>query len=224
MKKTLLLASLCLTLGMAAAWAAPVQGTTNPNAFTQDYIDWCQYGCNVASLVSPRAWVSHGGATGAVGLNGGFQNFYNLQQGSSWSGNFPSGTGLIYNGAVFGNAPTGIMTTFDSGVWGVGAYVQATLYGPFSATISLFDQNNNFLGSYTANGVSDDGSIATALFIGASGVGPIFAAQFDVIDQLGTEDFAIGQVNMNTTPEPGTMVLFGTSVLGLAGCLRRRFL
>jgi hypothetical protein len=221
MKRTLFVALLCLTLG-TAAWAAPIQGTTNPNAFTRDYIDWCQYGCAFGSFPSPQAWVSHGGAAGTLSLNPGFQSFYSPQQGSSWTGNFVNGMGLIYNGLVFGNTPiTGIVASFKSGVSGVGAYVQSDILGPFSAMISLFDQHSNFLGSYTANGVSDT-KVGTALFIGASGVGPIFAAQFDVIDVNGNEDFAIGQVNVNTIPEPGTLVLFGSGVLGLTGLLQRK--
>jgi hypothetical protein len=220
--KKLTLLIFCVVLGIGSGWAA-ITGTTNPNSFTQDYVDWCQYGCTGASLATPQAWLSNGGLTGTVGLNGGFQNFYNLQQGNGWNGNFPAGMGLIYNGAVFGNVPTGIVSTFDTGVVGVGAFIQANFYGPFSATISLFDQNSNFLGAFTANGVSN-GNVGTALFIGAYGVGDIFAAQFDVVDLNGNEDFSIGQMNMNTTPEPGTLVLFGSSALGLAGYLRRRFL
>ena len=52
MKKILLLTLLCLTHGLGAGWAHPIQGTTNPNAFTQNHIDWCQYGCNRVSGIT----------------------------------------------------------------------------------------------------------------------------------------------------------------------------
>ena len=224
MKRTILLTVLGLTLGLGTAWATIV-GTTNPNAFTQDSINWCQFGCSFTGFGSPQPWVSNGGATGTVGLHtGGLQAFFsNPQQGNSWIGNFPDGMGLIYNGFVFDGIPAGIVLTFASGLAGVGAYIQADKFGPFSATITLFDQNNNSLGSFTANGVSN-ANVGTALFIGASSsTVAVYAAQFDVVDVNGNNDFAIGTVNFNPIPEPSSVLLFGSSALGMASVVRRRF-
>jgi hypothetical protein len=224
-KRTILLTLLCLTIGLGTAWAVPIQGTTNPNAFTQDSINWCQFTCFGAGFVPPQPWVSNGGATGTVDLHNDMgQNFYNFQQGTSWNGNFPVGMGLIYNGFVFGAQPLDIVTTFSSGVSGIGAYIQATTFGPFSATITLLDQNNNPLGSFTANGVSN-AVVGTALFIGASNsTGGVYSAQFDVTDVNGNVDFAIGTVNFNSTiPEPSSLLLLGSSALGVACVIRRRF-
>lgn len=219
MKKLVLLV-VCFVLSVGSAWAQ--NGITNPATINQDFVDWCQYGCNGSSFASPQAWTSNVGFTGTVGLNGGFQNFYNQQQGNGWNGNFPSSMGVVYNGVVFGNDPTGIVATFDTGVYAAGAYIQANFYGPFSSTITLFDQSSNPIFSYSHNGYSD-GTPGTALFLGAGDNVRFWAIQFDVIDQFGAEDFAIGQMNINETPEPGTLLLFGSSALGLAGYLRRRF-
>ena len=222
MKRPILFTLLVLTLGLGTAWATVV-GTTNPNAFTQDSINWCQYGCAFAGFVPPQPWVSNSGATGTVDLRNDMgQDFYNPQQGTSWNGNFPAGMGLIYNGFVFGGQQLGIVTTFNSGLSGVGAYIQADTFGPFSATITLFDKNNNSLGSFTANGVSNN-NVGTALFIGASSLsGAVYAAQFDVVDVNGTEDFAIGTVNFNSVPEPSSLLLFSSAAVGVAGMIRRR--
>src|SRR3974390_637510 len=98
MKKFAVLA-VCLFVA-GSAWAQV--GITNPNAINQDHVNWCQYGCLDGAYASPQAWTSNMGFTGTVGLNGGFQDFYNEQQGWSWLGNFQSGMGLVYNGSAFG--------------------------------------------------------------------------------------------------------------------------
>ena len=243
MKRTVLLTVFCLTLALGMAWANPIQGTTNPNAFTEDNIDWCQFGCAGLAETTPQPWVSHGGATGTIGLhNGGMQGFYSFREGTqlgtTWVGNFPSGTGVLYNGYSFGCAlkgvgcqPAGIKIAFDSPVEGVGAYIQGTNHGPFSATITLFGQNGNSLGSFTADGVSDKIE-GTALFIGASSAVPIFAVQFDANSAgnpldlnclAGCEDFAIGTLKFNSSiPEPSSLLLFASSAIGVAGVIRRR--
>ena len=243
MKRTMLFTLLALALGLSTAWANTIQGTTNPNAFTQDSINWCQFGCIGAGETSPQPWVSNDGATGTIGLhNGGFQGFYSFQQGTqlgtTWVGNFPSGMGVLYNGFVFGCAfpdvgchQVGIRITFNSAVEGVGAYIQGANHGPFSATITLFDQNGNSLGSFPADGVADTQQ-GTALFIGASSAVPIFAVQFDAnsagnpLDPnclAGCEDFAIGTLKFNSSiPEPSSLLLFASSAIGVAGVIRRR--
>jgi len=229
-------------LGLGTAWAN-IQGTTNPNAFTQDSINWCQFGCSTTGFPSPQPWVSNDGATGTVGLhNGGFQGFYSFREGTqlgtTWVGNFPSGMGVLYNGFVFGCAfpdvgchQVGIRITFNSAVEGVGAYIQGANHGPFSATITLFDQNGNSLGSFPAGGVADTQQ-GTALFIGASSAVPIFAVQFDAnsapnpLDPnclAGCEDFAMGTLKFNSSiPEPSSLLLFASSAIGVAGVIRRR--
>jgi len=221
MKKLALLLC-CLVLGLGSGWAA-VTGTTNPNLFN-DYVNWCQFGCAGNQFATPQSFSSIlNGVTGEVGLVGTLQGFYNLKQGSSWNGNFATGMGLIYNGAAFRNTPTQIATTFDVGLYGAGAWIQSNFYGPFTASIELFDSSYQSLGLFTTGGVSN-GNPGTALFIGALDTVPdVWAAQFDVIDQFGDHDFAIGTLGVSTTPEPGTLLLVVPSALGLAGVLRRRF-
>ena len=226
MKKFALLV-FCLVLALGIGWGQAGL-VTNPAVINQDYIAWCaNFGCPASPYVpgipSPQPWVSNAGLTGTVGLNGGFQNFSNPLNGVTWAGNFPTGMGLIYNNRLWGNTDAGIVTTFDTGVYAAGAYIQSDYYGPFTAYVTLFDQNSNVIATFSALGTSN-GTLGTALFIGASDTVPFYAMQFDVVDHFGINDVAIGTEWVNTTPEPGTLVLFGSSVLGLAGCLRRRFL
>jgi len=223
MKKLLSLSLLCLALGISNAQAQT--GTTNPALFN-DTVDWCQFGCAGAQLASPQAWTSTLGNTGVVGLVGTLQGFYNLQQDVTWGGNFADNMGVVYNGAAYGNTPTDIAAQLDEGVYGVGAYIEADWYGPFSATISLYDGSDLLIGSYSTTGYSayDPG---TALFIGAYISNPdVWAVQFDATGIGPYEpDFAIGTMGLMTTapiPEPSTLLLMGPSLLGLFGYARRR--
>ena len=223
MKKLTLLV-FCLVLATGSGWAG-VTGTTNPALFN-DYVNWCQYGCGGGQFATPQTYVSGLGNTGSVGLVGTMEGFYNLQQGTSWNGNFANGMGLIYNGSAFGNIPTSIATTFDTGVFGAGAYIQANYFGAFTASLELFDVNYQSLGIYTTTGTADT-NVGTALFIGAfdlSGMPDVYAAQFAAYGIGPAEpDFSIGSLGLATVPEPSSLLLLGTSVLGLAGYVRRRF-
>jgi len=223
MKKLALLV-FCLVLGLGSAWAG-ISGTTNPATINQDYYDWClQFGCynNYYQFATPQPITSQiYGVTGTVGLNGGFQNFYNLQEGVTWSGQFANSEGILYNGRLFGNSDASFVLTFDTGVYAAGAYIQSDYYGPFTAFVTLYDINSQVIGTISATGNSGFGP-GTALFIGAFDNVPFYAAEFGVLDQFGLNDVAIGTTWINTTPEPGTLVLFGSSALGLAGFLRRR--
>ncbi len=221
MKKLLLAVCCVVLLGLGSAWAGVV-GTTDPTQFN-DSVDWCQYGCAGAQLPSPQSFTSAGGNTGTVGLVGTMQGFYNLQQGNGWNGGFPAAMGLVYNGAFFGNTPTGIAATLDNGVAGVGAWLQDNyLLDDYTATIQLFDMNYQSLGSFSVRVAGG----SPAIFIGAFGDQPVYAAQFDITDSTsGTEDFAMGTLktasSVPTTPEPSSLLMLG-SALGLAGMFRRR--
>jgi len=49
-------------------------------------------------------------------------------------------------------------------------------------------------------------------------------AYMNALGKIGSEAFTIyGTTSVTATPEPGTIVMFGTGILGLAGAVRRRF-
>lgn len=228
MKRATLLFLLCIALGATCA-SASITGSTDPTQFP-DAVDWCvQYGCQNTpfTLASPQAFTSAGGVGGFVGNVGTLQPFEVRQQGTSWLGNFPANMGIIYNGVTsLGNTPADIAATFNVGVFGAGAWIQAEHFGVFTATVTLFDANFQPLGSFTTQGDSEN--TGTALFIGAfDTTADVWAAEFNVVDVNGVDDFAIGTLRLQTSqqtgvPEPGTLTLLGTSALGLFGAIRRR--
>jgi hypothetical protein len=225
-KKASLLFLLCCVLGATYASAAII-GTTDPNLF-QDSVNWCTQFNNCANTPfvepSPSVFISGGGITGSVGNVGTLQPFEVRQQGVSWNGNFPADMGIVYNGvSTLGNDPADIAATFDVGVFGAGAYIQARNFGAFTATVTLFDINFQSLGSFSAQGDSE--SSGAALFIGAYDTSAdVYAIQFSVQDINGADDFGIGTLGIQTSavPEPGTLMLLGPSALGLLGVVRRR--
>ena len=141
MKRISLILLLCMTLGASFAWASII-GSTNSNDFN-DPVDWCvQYNnCQNTPFLepSPSAFSSLGGVSGLVGIVGTQQPFEVRQQGVSWNGNFPANMGVVYNAvSTQNNTPADIAATFNSGVFGAGAYIQAEHYGAFTATVTLF--------------------------------------------------------------------------------------
>lgn len=202
-------------------------GSTNPLQFSLDTVDWCQsgFGCAGNQIATPQPWISSLGNTGYVGLAYTGEGFYNLQQDSSWGGNFNNLMGLIYNGASSGNIPTVIAVTFDQGQYGAGAWIQATYSGAFTATVTAYNGDYQPVFSYTVSGISASNP-GHALFIGVLDSSPnIWALEFDAVGVGPTEpDFAIGSMLLNgsTVPEPSSLLLMGVGLVGLRVFVRRR--
>jgi hypothetical protein len=226
MRKLALWSVLFLSLGVGSAWAS--EFGTSDLALFNDTVNWCQVGGCAGATSSSATWTSAGGVTGTVALEGG-QDFLNYQQvgassSNTWYGNFPANMGLIYN---YGQSD--IVITFDQPVpvYGVGAYIQANYYGGFRGTIDLYDASNDLLVAYQAIGVTAPvgSSGVNALFIGGGGLMMVSSVDFHVQDASGNNDFAIGTMELSTTPmttpEPCSMLLMG-SFLGVLGFIRRK--
>lgn len=182
-----------------------------------DFVDWGQLGPVFTVVPSP----SNGGIPGITMTSNG-TSMERRDQGNGWRGNFALGDHLIWNQDTQGN----IIIDFSTGIFGAGAQVQSDIFGPFTGTISAFDQSMNLLGIFNFNGTSTTDGDNSAVFAGVLDTSPdIFRLAFSATDQFGSVDFAINHLDLVTgaqsVPETGmTLFLMVVALVGL-GLMRR---
>jgi hypothetical protein len=198
-----------------------------------DIIDWGQLG-NLGGLVgSPQVVSTFNGNSAVVGnINGG--GFVPSQEGFNWFGGFDYGESLVWTGnpnlGIGGGGPFAIVLANPVGSFGFN--IEADLIAPFTVTVAAFDSSGNPLLTYTFNGnygcgfgngcasftgVGDTtgGNIASILISTNSPSDPTFANDF----AINNPSFTYGAV---VIPEPSSLLLLGSGLLGLAGVIRRK--
>jgi hypothetical protein len=135
------------------------------------------------------------------------------QQGNGWAGNFTPGDFLVWT-----NNHGPLTFLFDQGYNDVGAQIQPNFYGAFTAELQVYN-GTTLLGTVTEVGNSTNAGDGSAIFIGANDLtGPnITKAVFSIV---GSRDFAIDTLYLSNTPEPGSLLLLGTGLIGIAGVSR----
>jgi len=210
----LVFASLVLSSVAATADTLVTSSVIGPT----DSVNWAQLGPEFSSIPNPFNFTTTGGVTG-------FGSYFNnagaanagqvLVQGSSWLGNFAPGE---YVNWTQGNGP--ITLTFNQGFKQIGAHIQEAFYGAFVAQIC--DIN----GCFTENGNSTGAGDGSAIYLGIYSGTPINSVTFSILSAAGDpNDFAIDQMTLggSPTPEPSTLLMLGSGLVGLAGFVRRKF-
>jgi hypothetical protein len=152
--------------------------------------------------------------------------------GTSWWLDYPNGTHVLYSGNFFSVGSGPVTITFSTPVSEFGFLFQNNNDNKPSSAVNSFALYNGstLLGTYTGTIVSTDQNGNVLIFIGAQDIGGGITS---IIVSGDHNDFAIGPVTFQpdsptndpgptATPEPGTLLLFGSGLIGLGGVLRRK--
>jgi hypothetical protein len=124
---------------------------------------------------------------------------------------------------------SGVITN-DSGNFDFGADPITVLFAPGASditgwysdpggmTVTAYDQSNDLLGTFLG-AATNQANAEFAISSLTSGISYIVISD----NSNNADSLTVDDLSYNLTPEPGSFLLFGTGLLGLAGVMRRKF-
>jgi hypothetical protein len=199
LKKVVLMAALALALPMAAFASSGVDFTNSGGTLT---------GSNSGLTLSGSALIAVNGLNGAPLVAGAGLGSFSFTTGALMSGSLQNG-GVFAGGGSFmivGNGMNGLPngTIFQGSFSGPVTWTMVTLANGTHNYTLTGAISGNFNNNYTTDGITVQLTVNTKGLYNGQGIAG-----------------SSGDTNI-LVPEPGTLSLFGTGLVGLAGLIRRK--
>jgi hypothetical protein len=246
MKTQLRIAALALLVCSTIPAMATAFSTSKSGIKTVATVNWSQLG-PAGTLVPNFSWayatdgmglsisfqgpspsgkaISTKGISGVFPIPEGEERLQAVDDQANWFGNLPGEATALWTNSP-GQGP--LVLQFDHGIAGVGAQIQTDFFGSFTVQMDAYN-DGTLLGSFQESGFSNDNGDDSAIFLGVTDdSADITMIAYSIVNCTNDcGDFAISDLTIGTpasTPEPGTLLLLGSGVLGLGKLLRRRLL
>ncbi len=179
-----------------------------------DLIDWNQIGPDLTTVPGSYLGLTNNGVQFLATVG---PDAYLLHEAGSWNGTFTPGDAVLFSGYE----PGSIVIRFANSQSSVGADLSSNLYGDYTGTISVYNNIDQFLGSYNVDSNMHGGSDSTAPFLGVfSDTNDIGSVVFTTTnDSVGLAITNVSTGPCNPVPEPASIAVLG---LGVVSVLRRR--